>query len=134
MNRLILTFCIFFFSLSSIASAQNYVKHTVAKGETITQIAAKYKVTPFDIYKLNPDSQTGIKENDIILIPPAGSAKTAVSGKTHIAAGKETLYSISRMYNVNVDELKKLNPEAIKDGLKVRIRRFILIYLAIITL
>ena len=119
MNRLILTFCIFFFSLSSIASAQNYVKHTVAKGETITQIAAKYKVTPFDIYKLNPDSQTGIKESDIILIPPATATKTAVSGKTHIAEAKETLYSISRTYNVNVDELKKLNPEAVKDGLKV---------------
>lgn len=118
MNRLILTFCIFFFSLTSIASAQAYVKHTVAKGETITQIATKYKVTPFDIYKLNPDSQSGIKENDVILIPPTAS-KTATVGKTHIAAAKETLYSISRIYNVNVDELKKLNPDVVKDGLKI---------------
>jgi len=118
MNRLILTFCIFFFSLTSIASAQAYLKHTVAKGETITQIATKYKVTPFDIYKLNPDSQSGIKENDVILIPSAVS-KAAVSGKTHTAAAKETLYSISRTYNVNVDELKKLNPDIVKDGLKV---------------
>jgi len=119
MNRLILTFCILFFSLSSIASAQNYQKHTVIKGETITQIATKYKVTPFDIYKLNPDAQSGIKENDVILIPSITAAKMAVSGKTHTAAAKETLYSISRTYNVNVEDLKKLNPEAAKDGLKV---------------
>ena len=119
MNRLIFTFCILFFSLSSIASAQNYQKHTVIKGETITQIATKYKVTPFDIYKLNPDAQSGIKENDVILIPSATTAKAVVSGKTHTAAAKETLYSISRTYNVNVEDLKKLNPEAAKDGLKV---------------
>ncbi len=119
MNRLILTFCILFFSLSSIASAQNYQKHTVVKGETITQIATKYKVTPFDIYKLNPDAQSGIKENDVILIPSGTTAKAAVSGKMHTAAAKETLYSISRTYNVNVEDLKKLNPEAAKDGLKV---------------
>jgi len=119
MNRFILSFCVFFFSLISIASAQNYVKHTVAKGETITQIASKYKVTPFDIYKLNPDSQTGIKENDVILIPPTSGAKPVVSGKTHVAKAKETLYSISRDYNVNVEELKKANADALKDGLKV---------------
>ena len=119
MNRFILSFCVFFFSLTSIASAQNYVKHTVAKGETITQIASKYKVTPFDIYKLNPDSQTGIKENDVILIPPTSGAKPVVSGKTHVAKAKETLYSISRDYNVNVEELKKANADALKDGLKV---------------
>ena len=119
MNRFILSFCVFFFSLTSIASAQNYVKHTVAKGETITQIASKYKVTPFDIYKLNPDSQTGIKENDVILIPPTSGAKPVVSGKTHVAKAKETLYSISRDYNVNVEELKKANADVLKDGLKV---------------
>lgn len=120
MNRLLFTCCLFFLSLVSSASAQNYVKHVVTKGETITQIAAKYKVTPFDIYKLNPDSQAGIKESDVILIPSKSeSVKAAVSGKTHTAVAKETLYSISRTYNVNVEDLKKLNPEAVKDGLKV---------------
>ncbi|WP_395065874.1 LysM peptidoglycan-binding domain-containing protein, partial [Flavobacterium sp.] len=40
---------------------QNYNKQTVDKGETVAQIAQKYKVTPYDIYKLNPDSQNGIQ-------------------------------------------------------------------------
>jgi len=68
MNRIIISICLLFLSFSSSAFAQNYVKHVVAKGENITQIASKYKVTPYDIYKLNPDAQAGIKERDVILI------------------------------------------------------------------
>ena len=113
MNRILLSFCILFFSLSSSAFAQNYAKHVVAKGENVTQIASKYKVTPYDIYKLNPDAQIGIKENDVILIPTSAVGKVTleaakpkmtaeqsvpksagVSGKTHTAKPKETLYSI----------------------------------------
>lgn len=139
MNRILFSFCIFFFSLSTVAFAQNYVKHVVAKGETITQLASKYKVTPYDIYKLNPDSQAGIKESDVILIPSSVVAKSSAetpkstantteksdtkrannSAKTHTAKPKETLYSISRDYNVNVEDLKNANADILKDGLKV---------------
>lgn len=132
MNRIIISFCIFFFSITSNASAQNYTKHTVTKGETVTQLAARYKVTPYDIYRLNPDSQSGIKENDVILIPSSSQAPkqtaespkakpatTSASAKTHIAEPKETLYSISRKYNVNVEDLKSLNADVLKDGLKI---------------
>lgn len=128
MNRILISFCIFFFSVTSSAFAQSYTKHTVGKGETVTQIAARYKVTPYDIYRLNPDSQGGIKENDVILIPSSTVAKTAetpkvkttaASGRTHTAEPKETLYSISRKYNVSVDDLKAVNGDALKDGLKI---------------
>ncbi len=113
---------------SLFAQDKNYTKHTVAKGETITQIATKYKVTPFDIYKLNPDAQKGINENDLILIPVsiAKSEPTLITekpkstaSKTHIAKPKETLYSISRDYNVNVEDLKTLNADLLINGLKI---------------
>ncbi len=116
---LVLVFLVF----SSVTFGQ--AKHTVAKGETITQIAQKYRVTPYDIYKLNPDAQNGIKENDVILIP-AGSTQpaqqtpkqTAVRPGTHTAKPKETLYSISKMYGVTVDELVSANP-ILSQGLKI---------------
>lgn len=132
---------VFLVSFSLFAQDKNFTKHTVSKGETVKQIATKYKVTPYDIYKLNPDSQTGIGENDVLLIP--GSVQKEIvslpeiqqvkpitefsskpktissSSKTHIAKPKETLYSISRDYNVNVDDLKSLNEEVLKDGLKI---------------
>ncbi|HMK05907.1 MAG TPA: LysM peptidoglycan-binding domain-containing protein, partial [Flavobacterium sp.] len=107
---------------------KNYIKHTVVKGETITQIAAQYRVTPHDIYELNPDFQSGIKENDVVLIPtsftnekqtPATRKPTSTPPKSHVAKPKETLYSIARDYNVNVDDLKHLNPEILKNGLKI---------------
>ena len=56
---LVLLFC---FHLG-FAQNQNVIKHKVAKGETITQISKKYSVTPYDIFKLNPDAQKGIDEN-----------------------------------------------------------------------
>ena len=118
---------ILFFSLallSNSAFAQDkYKKHTVAKGETITDIAKKYKVTPYDIYKLNPDSQNGIKENAVLLIPtqsikeaPESSKEkiTKVVNTVHEVQPKETFYSVAKKYSVEVDDLQKANPE-VKD-------------------
>jgi LysM repeat protein len=126
MNSFLVLALLFFCSVSAFGQT----KHTVAKGETVTQIAQKYKVTPYDIYKLNPDAQSGIKENDIILIPAGGkgiaaseNAKptTSQSGAkpaTHTAKPKETLYSISKQYGVTVDELVAANP-TLSQGLKI---------------
>lgn len=101
------------------AQPTNYKKHTVQKGETITQIAQKYKVTPFDIYRLNPDAQNGIQENAILLIPSTVLATNqSTNAKTHEVQPKETLFGIAKQYNMSVEELEKLNPE-VKDGLKI---------------
>lgn len=116
-------------SNSLFAQEKGFVKHTVKKGETISQIATKYKVTPFDIYRLNPDYQAGIKENDIVLIPNSEVKSTAVLPtvtkpkgnpvKNHTTKPKENLYSIARDYNVDFNELKALNEDVLKDGLKI---------------
>lgn len=122
MTRLIFSLlAIVMFSVTSLA--QDNLKHTVSKGETITQIATKYKVTPYDIYKLNPDAQNGINENDIIIIPNSASKSVAAasskSNRTHVAQPKETLYSIARDYNVSVENLKNLNADIFANGLKI---------------
>ena len=121
---------LFSFTGTLTAKQEKYIKHTVAKGETITNIAQKYKVTPYEIFKLNPDSQNGIQLNSVLLIPQstyiASSTsqkkeepiKTTATGSTHLVQAKETLYSISRLYNINVETLKAANPEAVKSGLK----------------
>ncbi|MFY7665174.1 LysM peptidoglycan-binding domain-containing protein, partial [Flavobacterium sp.] len=84
-NRIIFSL-LFVLSVTFNTSAKQdkYVKHTVAQGETITMIAQKYKVTPYDIYKLNPDSQKGIELNSVLLIPPT------VATPTFSAAPKQT--------------------------------------------
>ncbi len=116
---------VFSFVLTVSAKQEKYIKHTVSKGETVTIIAQKYKVTPFDIYKLNPDSQNGIQLNSVLLIPPSTVAATASVTQskgnpptTHLVQPKETLYSISKQYNVSIEELKAANGDLLNNGLK----------------
>ncbi|AWI26884.1 PBP1 and LysM peptidoglycan-binding domain-containing protein [Flavobacterium pallidum] len=115
-----------YFMVSCAAFAQDkIIKHKVAKGETVTQIAEKYKITPAEIYRLNPDSQNGLKPDMVLLIPggPKTHSKTAVTSittvKTHTVAAKETLYGLSRTYGVSEEEILKANPGLTKDSLKV---------------
>ena len=110
----------------SVFSQGKTTTHKVEKGETITQIAQKYKVTPFDIYQLNPDAQSGLKPNSILLIPNS-SAKKAINVQskrgtttvTHQVAPKETLYGIEKKYGVSDEALKQANPFLEKDGLQI---------------
>jgi LysM repeat protein len=125
---------VFSFVFTVSAKQEKYIKHTVVKGETINLIAQKYKVTPYDIYKLNPDSQNGIQLDSVLLIPPSGevAVKNAPSitpvaavstpqtnPTTHVVQPKETLYSLSKQYNVTVDAIKAANGDLLKDGLKI---------------
>jgi LysM repeat protein len=111
---------IFVLIVTATVFGQNYDKHKVAKGETITQIAQKYSVTPYDIYKLNPDAQSGLKPNSVLLIPKkASSQKTVAKAQTHKVWTKETLYSIEKKYNVTEEALKKANPFLEKEGLQI---------------
>lgn len=115
-------------SVTTATKQEKYIKHTVVKGETVNIIAQKYSVTPYDIFKLNPDSQNGIKQDTVLLIPPSSIGTTiavqkpaVVSSKktTHLVQPKETLFSLSRQYNVSVDAIKNANSELLKDGLKI---------------
>ena len=127
---------LFFLGTFTGFSQDNYFKHTVKQGETVTNIAKQHSVTPFDIYSLNPDSKNGIKLGDVILIPGKGSSKSPKqtmaknnstngqidvvksSKNTHEVLAKETLFSISRQYNVSVADLTDANP-SVAEGLKI---------------
>ena len=112
-------FTILVFSYSGF-SQEKSITHKVEKGETITQIALKYNVTPLDIYKLNPDAQTGLKPNSVLLIPKKASGqKTVAKTQTHKVWPKETLYSIEKTYNISEEALKKANPFLEKEGLQI---------------
>jgi len=51
------------------AKSDNSIAHKVAMGETVMLIARKYRVTPQDIYDLNPDAVNGINSNTMLTIP-----------------------------------------------------------------
>lgn len=119
------------FTLSVFSQEKNST-YKVNNGETINQIAQKFKVTPYDIYQLNPDAQNGLKPNMVLLIPKTSvkqtavvSAKTTKSTKTinqpkiHEVALKETLFGIEKKYGISDEVLKKANPNLEKEGLKI---------------
>lgn len=116
MNRFLLVLAIVFvFGFSSI-SAQNFSTHQVKKGETIESIAKRYYVTPFDIYGLNPDAKKGLKPNTVLIIPISKAVKPKVTVtkeltgfKPHRTKRKETLYSLTKLYNVSEEDIKKHN-------------------------
>ncbi len=127
MMKYFFTICILsvFFS-TTVSSQEKTITHTIEKGETINQIARKYKVTPFDIYQLNPDAQSGLKPNGVLLIPgksenriKAVNTKTVLKLNTHKVLAKETLYGIEKKYGVSDEDLKKANPSLEKEGLQI---------------
>lgn len=121
---LILFFLVF--SCGSTSQAQNYKTHKVKQGETIEGIAKTYSVTPFDIYTLNPDAKKGIKLNTVLIIPkskiPAAPqatiSKELIGFKEHKVKRKETLYSLSKEYNIEEDDIKKHNPSLYSNNLR----------------
>ena len=106
---------------------KEYLKHTVAAGENVTQIAKKYKITPYDIYKLNPEAKNGINENQILLISlreyniekdNKNVNQVESSLETYIVQPKDTKYSLAKKFKITVDDLDNWNKVIVRDGLQ----------------
>ncbi|MFA9188067.1 LysM peptidoglycan-binding domain-containing protein [Flavobacterium magnesitis] len=106
---------------TNVIFSQETITHKVERGETITEIAKMYKVTPYDIYKLNPDAQDKLKPRSLLLIPSKSGVKIISNQAeiTHKVLPKETLYGIEKKYNVSDVDLKKANPFLETDGLQI---------------
>ena len=125
MNRFFLLLVISFFLGITSINAQNYSTHQVKKGETIEAIAKRYYVTPFDIYGLNPDAKKGLKPNTILIIPISKAKKPKVTEvkelqgfKKHKTKRKETLFGISKQYDIEIEDIKKYNTFLYANNLK----------------
>lgn len=118
--------CLLFVLISSSLWAQQFKTHKVKDGETLERIASTYLVTPFDILALNPDAKTGIKEGMVLVIPkskvlanPVEVEEVKLLGyKSHRVKRKETLYSISKLYNVSIEDIKKHNTRLYSENLR----------------
>ena len=116
-----------FLSLS-VFSQEKYIKHTISKGDNITTIAKKYGVKPKAIIDANPSAPKILKLNSVLLIPNTKQTTVATTNEvavinntsgTHEVLAKETLWGISKKYNISVEDLKKSNPLLETEGLKI---------------
>lgn len=96
-----------------------YVIHQVGEKETLYGLSRRYGSTIEGILEQNPAADGGLEVGQILKIPYAPKPKSnppvqTAAGLVHKVAPKETLFSIARMYNVSVDDIKAWNN--LKDG------------------
>lgn len=118
MRELLTISLVFILSFNKIIAQDSIIEHKIQKGETAYFIAQKYKVSIEEIYKLNPESQKGIKDNQIIRIP-VHSEKTNSKQQIHVVAPKETLFGLSKQYHVSVEAIQNANQEIFANGLQI---------------
>ncbi len=110
-------------SITITEKGKTYYLHTVAKGEGLYRISKTYEVTIDDIVTANPHLATeSLKAGESIKIPKIRiekeekdnitAIKTNNNGQIeHIIQPKETLYGISKRYDVTMEAIIALNPE-----------------------
>jgi LysM repeat protein len=121
-----------FFPLKAFCKSQSFYEHDlnlkyipylVKKGDTLYSIAKKYEVSLEEIKKINNLQDNNISIGQILKIPtnkelnfsqPLKPSENLPSQENkqisyHKVAKGETLYSISKKYEIPIQELKKLN-------------------------
>ncbi len=107
----------------------NFLIHEVQKKNTLYSIAKEYSVEINDIIVANPGLEDGLKKGTKIKIPVAkiksatGDEEYVVPASaspyvTHQVELKETLYSLSKLFNVSIDSIYVVN-NGLVGGLKV---------------
>lgn len=112
--------------LTNSYSQVTYLKHLVKNGETVNSIAQIYKINPNEIYKLNPDSNKILKPQTVLLIPQSSNEAPSSLGLKqantlimHQVGTKETLFSIAKKYQIEVEEIQKSNPQLTEKEIQV---------------
>ncbi|MDG2281152.1 MAG: LysM peptidoglycan-binding domain-containing protein [Flavicella sp.] len=129
MRKLVLLLSLSLFTfLAACGQQKKYISYKVQKGESVKEIAKKHDVKAKHIMRLNPGLKKKPTADTVILIPnvnyneeeeKARVAAEVAASQNHIAQSKETLYGISKQYNVSIESLKELNPDLLIDGLKI---------------
>ena len=89
-----------------------FVIHSVGEKETLYGISRRYGASIESILQYNPTADAGLEIGQVLKIPYTQKKATRVTsgaGATHTVAAKETMFSISKMYGITVDELKQWN-------------------------
>jgi LysM repeat protein len=91
-------------------NGQTFVIHQVEEKETLFGISRRYRTTVDAILQYNASAGRGLEIGQILKVPYTRKAAVKpADGIVHTVAPKETLYSISRTYQVSMDDIKRWN-------------------------
>lgn len=118
--------------LKTVAKTSQYVIHMVKFGETLTKISKEYGVSIVSILNVNPSlTEDNLAVDQIIRIPNTGNKKILTNSNTdnnelqpkvknsnelvvknakyHTVLQGQTMYAISKMYGISVEDIQKWN-------------------------
>lgn len=114
--------------------SNDYIYHRVKKGQTLYSLSRKYNVSQDDIMACNPTVRYGINVDQIVKIPKSIDVVEALRNPIndtlkdtikiidkyiyHIVKKNETIYSLTRLYEINEVILLEHNP-LVSEGLKL---------------
>jgi len=131
-NKSVLLSCILLFLVSltfaqtyprKTISGKDYYVYTVEPGNTAYAISRQFSVSVNDLTEANPGLSDGLAIGEEVLIPidainkkQARKEEVTAEGVylMHTVQKKETLFSISKKYDIELNTLMELNPEAAK--------------------
>ena len=87
------------------AIPNDYIIHTIKKGDNLYSIAKDYNITLDELINFNQQGSTLLKIGEEILIPK----KTNVEDISYVVKPGDTLFNIAKRYNISVDDLKNKN-------------------------
>ena len=104
-------------------NTSNLETHIVTRGETLYAISRKYGISITKLKELNADIDfNDIKVNQKINI---NNTVDVIAPNEYVVKNGNTLYAISNLFSISVDELKRLNnlnSTIISVGQKLRIK------------
>jgi LysM repeat protein len=86
-----------------------FIIHKVGEKETLYGISRRYGVTVNQVLEFNKTADAGLEIGQLLKVPYVPRPKIPKGATVHKVAEKETLFSISRQYNVGIDEIKQWN-------------------------
>ncbi len=88
---------------------KTFIIHNVDEKETLFGISRRYETSVNDIIQANEELRQGLKMGQRIRIPFITKATLPQGAELHKVAPGETLFSISKAYNVSVGEIMEWN-------------------------
>ena len=108
---------------TTINGTECYIYY-VQPGEGFYSIGKKFGATRDEVVKFNPETKNGLNKGQKLYIPISNTTESNESKGVeepikHVVKQGESLYAISKQYNISINEIKslnKLNSNSIKVG------------------
>ncbi|SDH97492.1 muramidase family protein [Winogradskyella thalassocola] len=100
---------------------QNYIDHTIKKGESVYMISRRYGVSVNAIFNLNPGSENIIYAGRTLRVPKSDTTTTSsnntvvndITVSNYIVKRGETKSGLSRRFGVSIAMLEQQNPHIV---------------------